>query len=421
MNKKIMSAQENKRDELECDIIVVGAGPIGCTAALNLHQQGFRVLILEKNAWEKVNSPYLNGISEVYWPLLQKLKIGDLVEASKVNEGHQFSLTASSRFRLADEWASGKRRFFLCRENLDVALRQAVQAADIPYLDHVQAVIPVWKQERIVGVQYTKDHQTYQCYSDLTIGCDGANSRLAKAVGLEAKSTPFRRLYQGRIYQNTQFLNHTAAVFPNGPEGQMFLAFSLDRQEAGKAYVELETDLNHPNIRLNQYKGKMPEYFQDSLRRYPEALASLANAEPVSSWQTMTLHGSIRSKLHRPGLVLLGDAASCIDPLSSSGFLVGLQGLDDLLEWVKNEELSNQNWEHWEQNYVKRVRDVQQFVGLFRWIMKYPWILRYTVNLLNRDVHKKNYILDVFNGVQSHAEFLRFSSQLKFWFRAYKP
>lgn len=401
------------------DCIIVGAGPIGCILAVNLHQQGLRVLILEKNDWQKIHSPYLNGVSEHFLPLLSKLNLLDMILKAKINDGKQVILMPPGGQRLQGEWEEHKRRIFFVREEFDQALRQCVKQEQIDFLDQVRAIVPIQKEGKVIGIQGKVHQNSYQFFSKIVFGCDGAHSRFAKAVGLESAPATFHHLYQGRMYADTAFHGHVTTLFPHCKPGQLLLVFSADHIQAGHAYVELETDLKQTPMDTVHDRRNLEAVFQKFLSQSPEFAQAMRYATPLGDWKMVSSSGTSRSQIQRPGVIFLGDAASCVDALGSSGLLLGLQGIEEILEIVKDRPPEEWNFCQWEQNYLRRVHNLQHFIKMLRFILNHPKLLHHIVNLLNKTPLHKQSFFEVFNGIQSYSEFLAWPHQLQFWLSAY--
>ncbi len=400
------------------DFIIVGAGPIGCILALNLHYHGFRVLILEKNPWHRLNGPYLNGISEVFFPLLHHLRVDALVTEAQINAGKLLSITTETGITLAEEWEEKGRRIFFCREEFDEKLRQRITGLDIDCLDQVKAVTPTWDGDKVNGIQCTYQQEKLQFFCKLVIGCDGAQSRLAKTSGLGAPKHNFQHLYQGRMYKNTRFHGHQTALFLHPRQGQILLAFSADERGEGCAYIELETDLHSLSAKVASHQDHLEESFHQLLAHSESFANAMKDAVPLDDWKTVSLQGNLNTRLQSPGLVLLGDAACCTDPIGSSGLLIGLQGIDDLLKILTNPHEKTWNLVQWEEDYLKRVHNLNRFIQLIRFFLQRPRLLDRVILLLNhKPAHRKTF-LSVFNGLQSYGEFLHWQYQLKFWLSA---
>ncbi|MBF0286765.1 MAG: FAD-dependent monooxygenase [SAR324 cluster bacterium] len=397
------------------DFIIAGAGPVGCILAMNLYHHGFRVLILEKNDWHSVNGPYLNGISEVFFPLLHKLRVDSLVKETQINEGKRLSITTETGTALHEEWEERGRRIFFCREEFDVKLRHGIADMDVDCLDHVQAVAPLWKNQRVIGIQCVHQEKKLQFFCKQVIVCDGSQSKLAKTLGFRSERPSFNRLYQGRMYANTQFTGHHTALFLQPRRGQILLTFSADERGEGCAYVELETDLNHPSVKVTSHKDNLENLFQQILSRSENFADAMKGASPIDDWRIVSLRGNYSTQLQSPGVVLMGDAARCMDPIGSSGLLMGLQGIDDLLKVLIRRHEEQWDFAQWEQDYLKRVHELDRFIKLMRFFLKRPGLLEHVIVLLNqKPAHRKTF-LSVFNGLQNYEEFLHWQYQLKFW------
>jgi len=400
------------------DIIIVGAGPIGCILALNLHAHKFRVLILEKKSWDTVNTPYLNGVSEHFFSLFDRLDILQFILQTKNNDGETIGITTPKGISL-EEAMKEKKRIFFCRKEFDELLRKEILDKKIDQLDETQSIIPIKEENTVIGIQcvHKEKHLKFKC--NLVVGCDGSHSKLAKSVDLPFKPL-FHHLYQGRLYKNTQFANNQALLFPNPKYGQLLLVFSTNSQTNGHAYIEVETDLNHSQVEMTNYKESLEQSFNQILAQYPKVSEAMQGATPLEDWKLITMKGHHRSRLSLPGFLLLGDSACCVDPIGSSGLLLGLQGIEDFLSVVTAHQENNWNFVQWEKAYLQRVDELNRFIKLMRFMLKRPMILDLVLKILNqRPQHKKDFI-EVFNGVKSYTQFLELGTQLKFWLSAFR-
>jgi len=199
---------DSNDDQLKTyDFIIVGAGPVGCVLALQLQAQGFHVLILEKNSWDTCNTPYLNGVSEYYFPLFDRLDILDFILQTKCNNGDKICITTPRGISLEESLIERKRIFFR-RKEFDQLLRTEIQNRAIDILDETRSILPMKEGNKVIGIQCVSKNKLLKFISKLVIGCDGAHSKIAKTVGLPSSKPRFHYLYQGRLYKNTLFSNN---------------------------------------------------------------------------------------------------------------------------------------------------------------------------------------------------------------------
>lgn len=393
------------------DFIIVGAGPIGCITAQAFFQRGFRVLILEKTSWNRCASPLLNGVSEVYYELFQKLEIIHFLTDTLVNNGSHIMLTTPKGIKLEELREEDTRRIFFNREIFDHKLRQQI-IKNVDVLDQVSTLSLIRNNGKVVGIQCTHQSTKKTFFCDLLIGCDGPHSTIAKLAGLSSGISNFHYLYQGRVFSSTTFPSHFTGLFPLPQKKQLALAFSIDPLRPGHTYLELETNLKNNSRRPD--KLNFESFFAQSIQASKHLADACRNATAIGDWKTRTVKGIQRSRLQTPGLILLGDSACCLDPISSSGLLFGLLGLNDLLSLSKK-GLHPWNLHTWEKDYVNRVKKLNHFVKLMRFLLQNSAALEAISRLIEKKIDHRKEFLDVFNGIKSYDDFLHWTNQLKFW------
>jgi geranylgeranyl reductase family protein len=221
------------------EVIVIGAGPAGATAAKLLGEAGVSTLLLDKSAFPR-DKPCGGGISARVIRRFPYLK--PALANIPVNWVNNVYLESPAGF--AVDYQSGDPLYLMIRrcefDNLLLSLARKNVELRTPALVRKVDVGP---GGAIVTAEVGRETREYRC--ELVLGCDGANSIVARASGLRNGSvqneyaidmmeeTPYEELNlaeRDRMYVYYRIRSHCGYgyVFPKARHVNLGVGFKLD-------------------------------------------------------------------------------------------------------------------------------------------------------------------------------------------------
>ena len=180
---------------IHCDVLVVGAGPVGATLALLLGQQGLKVVATDRAA-DIHPLPRAAHIDHEIVRVFQQLGVADAVmETSKVAGRYDF-LTASGEVLLRFESEAGSPSGWpgsnmIHQPSVEACLRQRITE-----MDNV-SLLPAWDlvgyQADSAGVTASFETPTgvQTVAATYLVGCDGARSTVRDLAGIDLEDLDF--------------------------------------------------------------------------------------------------------------------------------------------------------------------------------------------------------------------------------------
>jgi geranylgeranyl reductase family protein len=173
----------------DADVIVVGAGPSGATAAYYLAQAGLDVLLLEKSRFprEKVCG---DGLTPRAVRSLVAMGVDVSEEAGWLRNKGLRVIGGGMRLELPWPELSSYPGYGLvrARASLDETLARRAQAAGAKLRENTTVTGPVLDDDgRIVGVNVKADGEERAFRSRVVVAADGNSSRLSIAMGLRKR------------------------------------------------------------------------------------------------------------------------------------------------------------------------------------------------------------------------------------------
>ena len=304
-------------------VVVVGAGPVGLAAAIDLAQHGVPVLLLDDDDTVSVGSRglcYAKRSLEV----LDRLGCGDPVVDKGVtwNVGRTFYRNDEVfSFNLQPE-AGHRRPGMVNLQQYYLEECQVARAAQLPLIDlrwknQVVAVTPEADGARLV-VQ-TPDG-SYSVHADWLVVADGARSPIRRMLGLDL---------EGKVFQD-RFLIADVVMKADFPAERWFW-FDAPFHPGQSVLLHREAD-NVWRIDFQLGWDADPELEKQPERVIPRIRAMLGpEREFELEWVSVYTFQCRRMQRFRHGRVLFaGDAAHQVSPFGARGANSGIQDTDNL-------------------------------------------------------------------------------------------
>jgi len=310
----------------EYDLIVVGAGPAGSMAARFAAEQGVSVLMLEKD--RDVGYPVRCGEAVSKAGIEEFIDIDKRWISTKINN---FSFISPDNTEVVIPLE--EQGYILERKIFDFALAQsaAKEGAEIQTKAYVYDLL--FKDDKVSGVKVEIAGEKKEIKAKIVIGADGIESRVGRMAGLKT-FTDFREMESG-----TQITASNIKV----SQDTCYFYFGKDVAPEGYLWIFPKgNNLANIGLGVSGMIGKKKSalaYLNDFMeKQYSNApiLTKVAGGIPC----TTTLE-----KIVTNGLMLVGDAARQINPLSGGGIASGMIG-GSIAGKVAGEAIKTNNIKH---------------------------------------------------------------------------
>jgi len=297
--------------DLAVDVLVVGAGPTGSTAARYAAAGGAHTLLIEKR--QEIGTPVRCGEAiGRNWLEAVDLKpspafVAREIEASRVFSPDGTSLTVSG-------YAGAKGGYVVERDLFDRSLAKEASRAGAKIEIKTSALGLLREGDRVVGAVCEHMGETWNVHAPVVIAADGFESQVGRWAGM---TTPLRARDLVSCLQVT-----LAGVRGDAAYSDLHLG---SEAPGGYAWVfwkgpdVANVGLGIPLSRLRD-RAEVKRYLNAFIARRP-GLAKGEAIEEVAGGVTTSLPVE-RSAM--AGLLLAGDAARLIDPLTGAGIQNGL-------------------------------------------------------------------------------------------------
>ena len=296
------------------DLIVVGAGPGGSSAAYYAARSGLNVLLLDRQEFPR-DKPCGDGLMPHAAEEVSLMGLGDWLEESPHGKFSGFTIytkTAHLRQKVPPT-LHGPHGYVIKREETDAKILERAKEAGAEFRSGIRATSLVRNFNGAVsGIEATGNGEQFRFDAPLVVAADGVGGFAAEGMKAHQNAVARRQYFKG----------------VNGPDQEhlhLFISEDLNRVGAGYGWVFYFGD-GSANVgagvstrSLEKSGRNLKDYF-DRFLEEPEIARWLRDAEPDGPPKSWSLKmGMWGAKRYAQGLLMVGDAGSMIHPISGEG------------------------------------------------------------------------------------------------------
>jgi flavin-dependent dehydrogenase len=322
-----------------CDVLVIGGGPAGSTAATLLAEKGRHVALLEKDHHPRFH------IGESLLPMnlriFERLGVAAEVAAIGVHKPGARFVSDEHGKHTAFSFAAGLNQDYtysyqVRRSSFDEVLFRRAQAAGADTREGMRVLDVTLDARGGHRVTARDEAGTIHAFRPrYVMDCSGRDTVLAGAMGSKARNA----------HNNTAALyGHFRGVAPFGEAEDGNITIHLF-DEGWFWMIPLPDDVMSIGVVSNpaffkRRRGEPRDFFLETLRAVPSVARRIADAELISDVTTTGNYSYASKVMHGEGWLMAGDAYAFIDPVFSSGVLLAMasaeMGADVADTWLED-------------------------------------------------------------------------------------
>lgn len=301
-------------EDIDCDVLVVGGGPIGSTAARFAAKNGVeKVLVIEKR--QEIGSPVrcAEGVS-LSW--LDELEIDDPRDFIRWSvKGAKLYSPEGKNITIGKEIAGDEVGAVLERDIFDKKMAVLAGEEGVDFMLKTAALDVIKEDEKVAGVRAKRMGEVFEIKADLVIGADGFESQVGRWAGLcdTVSSKDIMTCFQYRMVSIDFESDYTHFYLGSAAPGGYVWIFPKGKD---KANVGL-------GIQLTRLEGeKTPKDYLDEFIAAHEGLKKGQAVDMVAGGVAVQ---SPLESVTMDGMMLVGDAAGVVDPITGGGIANGMK------------------------------------------------------------------------------------------------
>lgn len=397
----------------EKDIVIIGAGPGGCSTSLFLARHKIPHTIIDKAVFprDKVCGDALSGKSVYVLNELDPSIVPAFAQQSAQfidSWGVKFVAPNGKAIDIPFKSDMSKEQYppgFISKrvdfdnemfKRLDRSYAQVIEGAEVTELERTADGM---------RITYTKDGGQHEIQAKLVIGAEGDRSVVAKKLAGSKKENNhycagIRAYYEGvegMHDKNFIELHFLPEMLPG-----YFWIFPLPNGMANVGAGMLSSEVSKRKVNLKEDMLKLIETNPEISKRFKNAKLQ----GKIQGWGLPL--GSKKRAVSGDRFMLVGDAGSLIDPFTGEGIgnalYSGMMAADHIAEAVKQNRFDAAFLKQYDDAFYNRQWDELKLSHTLQRLCKYQWLFNFVVNKAGKNKALRETISSMFEDLDLRAK-----------------
>lgn len=312
------SKLENRKKQY--DVIVVGAGPGGCSTAYNLSRYKYDVLLVDKASFPR-DKICGDSILPRSLQVLNRMGLLEKIEQNNFRKNTGVIMSSPNYNMIRGDIPKVDEMhdylYVIPRRIFDNILLDHVKDTGARTLEGFCVDGLIFEEGRVAGI---KGPEGLEVRSKVVVGADGVHSKVAQSAGLFRKDSNHEAVCVRAYFDGVEGLEDYIEIHCDPmvlPGYGWIFPMGGTRANVGLGFLLTHVKKKDKNIR---------QIFYSFLSENPNVRKKLKNARMIGELKGWPERfGSMAKNCYSDGVLLVGDAACFIDPGSGEGIYYALR------------------------------------------------------------------------------------------------
>ena len=352
-------------------VIVIGGGPSGTTAATLIAQRGYKVRLLEREHFPRFHIGE-SLIPQTYWVMkrlnmLNKMKSSEFVKKYSVQFVGSSGRLSEPFYFLDHKPHESSQTWQVKRSDFDQRMLENAIEHGVDVQQGVRVLEVLFEGERAVGVRVQDEAGGDERIerADVIVDASGQSSLIMGKLGLREWDPDLKKAAVWTYWEGAQR--------DVGRDEGATVVLQIQGKKGWFWYIPLHDNIvsvgavaDHTYLFKNRESKDFETIYHEEVEKCPAVKQRISIGKRVAPYRAAKEYSYRSRRAAGDGWVMVGDAFGFLDPLYSSGVLLALKSgelaADAVCEGLAKGDTSAAQLGKWEADYVRGMERMRSLV-----------------------------------------------------------
>ena len=352
-------------------VIVIGGGPSGTTAATLIAQRGYKVRLLEREHFPRFHIGE-SLIPQTYWVMkrlnmLNKMKSSEFVKKYSVQFVGSSGRLSEPFYFLDHKPHESSQTWQVRRSDFDQRMLENAIEHGVDVQQGVRVLEVLFEGERAVGVRVQDEAGGEERIerADVIVDASGQSSMIMGKLGLREWDPDLKKAAVWTYWEGAQR--------DTGRDEGATVVLQIQGKKGWFWYIPLHDNIvsvgavaDHTYLFKNRESKDFEAIYHEEVEKCPAVKQRISIGKRVAPYRAAKEYSYRSRRAAGDGWVMVGDAFGFLDPLYSSGVLLALKSgelaADAVCEGLAKGDTSAAQLGKWEADYVRGMERMRSLV-----------------------------------------------------------